>query len=205
MTTPDNGAPPAFSPVGLPGERGQAGDPGAAGVTGDAGETGDTGARGAQGVRGGHGVEGAIGERGPAGLPGLTLPPQRGGLVLTLLSVAVVTLAMGLLFSLTQFARVNNDFRQLRAERACDALYDDDLDIAEGKALLALNDLIVSATARPAAITEAERRESAEANQRLGEVLDVAGVPLRVTITALEGYQALDPPPDECPHPEAQP
>lgn len=214
-------APPAFSPVG---ERGPVGDSGATGDTGAAGDAGDVGAQGVPGARGGSGVTGMPGERGPAGLPGLSLPPPTPKLAVTLMSIAIVALALGLLFALTQFARIRNDLadsqhtldeaqqtladvladrREERIARECLTLYYNDLFLAGAVGQLAENDLFVSALARTPALTDEERLAQGEDNRVLGANLDAQSGPLREAIEALDAYRLIDPPPETCPHPAA--
>lgn len=159
---------------------------------------------------------------GIAGIPGPVGPPGPPGIVVVektrtfkvLLGIAAVLFVFSLLSSqlfawgevsslrdrLNTYLAIN---RNARAQSDCLALYRNDVSVALGSAVAANNALWVQVATRPFAATDEERAVQAEDNARLGAELDASNKPLILAVTALHNYDRIDPPPGECPHPEA--
>lgn len=134
-------------------------------------------------------------------------------LLFTLACVMVIAFfTMSQIFAWERVRAVREDLNELqelsfttRSKSNCLALYRNDVSVALGIALAANNALWVSVATRPfSEDTPEQQRREAEANARLGEQLNKSNAPLITAVKALEEYDRMNPPPDECPHPDAQ-
>lgn len=161
--------------------------------------------------RGREGKTGISGPPGPPGPPGRFVISQKSRTVQVLIGCAAFMFALSLLlsqaFAWLEVGALRNRIDQLveqalgvEAQNDCLALYRNDVSVATGVALAANNALWVSVAIRP--INQTPEEEAAD-NARLGKILEESNQPLIDATRALAEYDRIDPPPNECPHPNA--
>lgn len=145
-------------------------------------------------------------------VPGKYKNPPRGffnrALAAATIFLLVVFVTASQLFAWERVNVLSDRVVQLRQQAEarntkadCLALYRNDVSTALGQALAANNNLWVSVATRPFAATPEAQAAQAADNAKLGEVLSKANSPLVAAASALSDYDALDPKPDVCPHP----
>lgn len=102
---------------------------------------------------------------------------------------------------LDTIAELQSELREIRDTQRdeqqvedCVTLYYDDIEIAKGVSQLALGDNLATAVLLDTPFEDLRRLAQ--------EVFD-ADAALRESLAALEAYREIDPPPDVCPHPQA--
>lgn len=110
------------------------------------------------------------------------------------------TFAWGRVNALSErVVQLRTQLEQRGSKSDCLALYRNDVSTALGVAVAANNNLLYSLAIRDPNLTP---EEQAQDNKRLGDKLKVATEPLINASKALSDYDALDPKPDICPHPD---
>jgi hypothetical protein len=84
-----------------------------------------------------------------------------------------------------------NEQREERLIDDCLTLYRSDIEVAKGVAQVTLGDNLATAILF----------DTPDDNPRLAQEVFDADTELRESLVALEAYLAIDPPPEECPHP----
>ena len=120
-----------------------------------------------------------------------------------IMSLTIVVLCASVIFLAHTLNNLSEDRATEQAAEDCQTFYRNEVTSALGQAVAALNSLIVAATAQPPALNDQERIERAEENEKLGQELDALTKPLLDAVDALNNYNAINPPPRTCPHPDS--
>lgn len=224
---------PVYTPVGErgpAGDRGRSGDPGVRGERGGTGEQGIAGPAGTSGRNGARGSIGPVAEAVRGQKLFHVLVVLLGILVVLIVAVALYVAIRAQdgeaavrekLAEIEQKAEETteraererqlllSEIEQLRSADAADQqadecleLYQSDLDDAEAVSQKALATLFESVVSLDPALLPEDRAARVAA---LVAENTKANVPLGDAIEAQRFYRAIDPPPNECPHPDAKP